>query len=142
MIVVDASVTAKLLIDEVDSARAKDWFLDNAGHLIAPDLLAIEVTQAVVRRVNMRQISRPTGRRAIREWSAFLEEGEVVLTRSEPAQVEAAAGLAIELGHPVKDCVYLALALQRDCALVTSDARFCEKAQAAYPRITLFADFS
>lgn len=38
---------------------------------------------------------------------------------------EAAAVLATaELEHPVYDCVYLALALERDTELVTADGRF------------------
>lgn len=34
--------------------------------------------------------------------------------------------LAATVGHPVYDCLYLVLAEQSDCQLVTADRRFCE----------------
>jgi predicted nucleic acid-binding protein len=32
--------------------------------------------------------------------------------------------LAMTLGHPVYDCLFLALAIDRDCRLLTSDEKF------------------
>jgi predicted nucleic acid-binding protein len=40
-----------------------------------------------------------------------------------------AARLAAELGHPVYDCVYLALAASRSAVLATADGRLRERAQ-------------
>jgi predicted nucleic acid-binding protein len=40
--------------------------------------------------------------------------------------VEAAVGLALRLGHPVYDCLYLTLAARRGWKLVTADRRFAD----------------
>lgn len=142
MIVVDASVAAKLLLDEADSLRTRDWFNDTAERLIAPDLLAVEVAQAVVRRVNMRQISGNAARTVLREWRNFTTDGGIMLVRSNPPLIETAAGLGIDLGHPVKDCLYLALAIECDCDLVTCDAKFVARASPLHPRVRLPGDVS
>jgi predicted nucleic acid-binding protein len=39
----------------------------------------------------------------------------------------AATRLAIDLDHPAYDCLYLALAIARDCPFVTADERFLRK---------------
>ena len=51
-------------------------------------------------------------------------EIELVPTRS---LLEATAQLAIDLAHPAYDCVYLALAMERGCRLVTADDRLLRK---------------
>lgn len=142
MIVVDASAVAKLLIEESDSHLVKDWFVNEADDLAAPDLLAIEVAQAIVRRANMRQMPVSNACRALADWKAFLDGGAISLRRSRVADVAAAGELALTLGHPVKDCLYLALAIARDCDLATCDAKFHVKAAPAYPRVRLLAEFS
>ncbi len=137
MIVLDASLAAKLVIEEADSLAAKRWFLELVEDVVAPDLIAIEVAQAIVRRVNVRTTAPEIGRTALRAWQGMLSGGGRALTRAEPAQVVAGAEIAIRLGHPVKDCLYLALAMQLNCDLVTSDARFADKARTVYPGIRL-----
>ncbi|MDT9165965.1 type II toxin-antitoxin system VapC family toxin, partial [Escherichia coli] len=37
--------------------------------------------------------------------------------------MKSAFTIALDLDHPVYDCLYLALAAARDCRLVTADAR-------------------
>ena len=41
--------------------------------------------------------------------------------------LEAATRLAVELDHPAYDCLYLAMAVERDCPFVTADDRFLRK---------------
>ena len=38
-----------------------------------------------------------------------------------------ATGLAVELDHPAYDCIYLALAIERDIQFATADERFQRK---------------
>ena len=54
---------------------------------------------------------------------------------SEPAEphLPAALRLAIELRHPIYDCLYLAVALHDDINVVTADRRFAAAALSAYP---------
>ncbi len=49
-------------------------------------------------------------------------------TPTEQLAAEALA-LALDLDHPVYDCVYLALAIARDLPLVTADRRLIAAAQ-------------
>ena len=46
-----------------------------------------------------------------------------------------AARLALDLGHPLKECIYLALAMKMGCELLTSDRRFAQKAKSQWPKI-------
>ena len=46
------------------------------------------------------------------------------------------------LGHPVRDCVYLALAMEFGGELATCDAKFSAKAQTIYPKVKLLADLA
>ena len=45
------------------------------------------------------------------------------------------ASLALDLGHPLKDCIYLALAMKIGCELLTSDLRLAAKGQPLWPKI-------
>lgn len=141
MIVVDASLVAKFFVTEADSAAADRWYLEAPRHILSPDLIAIEVSQSIVRRVNARDMTRADGEHALRLWSAMQAGGGIRLIRSEPEQVAAAALLALDLGHPVKDCLYLALAMDRNAELVTCDAKFARKAQSIHPAVRTLADY-
>lgn len=64
-------------------------------------------------------------------------ELKVAFVRLDQAPVDAddavtdvgqALDLASELGHPVYDCLYLAVALRRDATVVTADGGFVEAA--------------
>ncbi|MFD1787473.1 type II toxin-antitoxin system VapC family toxin [Sphingomonas floccifaciens] len=140
MTVVDASLATKLLIEEPDSDLAHDWFRAERGAIIAPDLIAIEVAQAVVRRVNERLAPAEFGRAAMRGWTELLSGRAIEPVRMGPENVERASAIAMHLGHPVKDCLYLALAIDRRCRLITCDRKFVERAHAIYPDIALLAD--
>ncbi len=140
MIVVDASLATKLIIDEPDSDIADVWFESVSDALVAPDLLAVEVAQAIVRRVNDRRTSADVGRSAIRQWTDMLRDRGIELIRTGPDDIERAAALAIQLGHPVKDCVYLALAVERRCPLITCDRKFVERARPSYPGVGLLTE--
>jgi predicted nucleic acid-binding protein len=49
------------------------------------------------------------------------------------SHIAVALRLAIELRHPIYDCLCLALALQHDTHVVTADRRFAAAALSAYP---------
>lgn len=142
MIVIDASLAAKLILDEADSDRADRWYLSLSEQPIAPDLIVIEVTQAIVRRVNDRQAAVDEGLASLNAWRSILRGGGIGLVRSGSEHVHAAAELAIRLGHPAKDCVYLALAIERSAELATCDVGFAARARGAYPAIKLLADYA
>lgn len=141
MIVLDASLATKLVIRETDSTIAHRWFLAAEGEIIAPDFISIEVAQAIVRRVNMRDISTTQGQAMLRAWRDVFAGNAIILLPTPLARLQDAAEIAMRLGHPVKDCIYLGLAIERGCDLATCDARFAEKAVRIYPAIKLLSDY-
>jgi predicted nucleic acid-binding protein len=45
------------------------------------------------------------------------------------------------MSHPIKDCIYLALAMEQDRELATCDHRFQKRAVALYPKVKLLRDY-
>ena len=132
MIVVDASVVVKLFREEPGSELAEQLYSDNHGDLCGPDLLAVEVAAALVRNANMVKAARAAMDCALGELDLMLRDAALVLHRTSATQLAEAARLALGLGHPLKDCLYVALAMELGCPLVTADARFMAKAHEVY----------
>ena len=132
MIAIDASLAVKWYRAEDFSLEATALFEANAGDLVAPDLFAIEVVSALVRNANAVKSARGTMEQAIAAFGAELERGSIKLTRLTAQSLTVAAQHALDLGHPLKDCLYLALAMELGCDLVTSDARFAAKAKGVW----------
>ena len=130
MIVVDASLAVKWLVIEA-SSDAAEQVLD-ANDIAAPDLIMIEVAGALVRRANETKALAAAMRAALVRWEGLLSDHLIDLFPPTPVALTRAGNLAIDLGHPVKDCLYLALAMDLDCPLVTADARFAAKARGVY----------
>lgn len=139
MIVVDASLAVKWFLPEPGAEAAAALLLEQ-DEIVGPDMLAVEVHATLVRGANMVKSNRPEAETAIRRFQAMIESGEVTLMRSLPKQIERAANLAISLGHPLKDCIYLALAMEMGCELVTCDARFAEKAKGVWDKVRVLGE--
>lgn len=135
MIVIDASVGVKLYIDEHGSEDAIALIEDRAHDLAAPDLFAIEVSGALVRQANMTRLEAGIMRSRLASFAKLIDGGAIRMVRPTGRRIHDAANLAIDLGHPLKDCIYLALAQELNCDLVTCDARFATKARRIWPRV-------
>jgi predicted nucleic acid-binding protein len=135
MIVVDASLAAKWIIVEPNSAAALAFLEECTEPLVAPDLIAIEVASAIVRLANMDKALGETMRDANARWASLLDEQIITLRRPTSGDILEAANLAMDLGHPLKDCIYLALAMEMGCDLITCDARFAEKAKGVWAKV-------
>ena len=135
MIVVDASLAAKWIIVEPNSAAALAFLEECTEPLVAPDLIAIEVSSAIVRRANMDKALGETMRQAAVRWANLLDEQTITLRRPTSGDILEAANLAITIGHPLKDCIYLVLAMEMNCELMTCDARFAERAKGVWDRV-------
>jgi predicted nucleic acid-binding protein len=141
VIVVDASLAAKWVVAEPQSAAA-DRVLDRCGgQLTAPDLIGVEVGGAVVRRANTGELGREDALAALQRWIRLLDGGRPVLQPVSSGRLLAAGELAARLRHPLKDCVYLALALELGATLATCDERFAAKSRPLYPDVKLLSDF-
>ncbi len=127
-IVVDASAALKWIAPEDDSVIALR--LIGRGHLLAPDLLTIEAANALWVRVQRRDLTAVEARTALADLLTVPVE-----YAADRALAPAALSLAADLGHPVYDCVYLALALSRAGVVVTADRRFTAAVQ-QHPYLT------
>jgi predicted nucleic acid-binding protein len=117
MLVVDASVALKWMLDEAGDREARA-LVERGEALIAPDLLIAEVGNAAWRRFTNGQIP-------IQQ--AMMINVEIPRVFSElfalaPLRARALS-IATELRHPVYDCFYLALAEREDAVMVTADRR-------------------
>jgi len=115
-IVIDASIAVKWVLNEpaTDEALALQ-----DGQLIAPELWLAEAANALWRHVRIGELTSEQALARMHE----LTEAPVASLAIEP-HVERALALAIELAHPIYDCLYLALALAQDTYVVTDDRRF------------------
>lgn len=114
--VVDTSVAIKWVIDEEGSNEAD--LLQNAD-MVAPALLRIEAAN-VLRTIAARQVV--TGDQAV-DLFLLLQTAPVTIIDADDTLERRALELALEMRHPVYDCVYLALAERTDRQLVTADRR-------------------
>lgn len=118
VVVVDASVAAKWLIAEPDSEIAA-MLLDGSFDLHAPRLLASEIGNMLWRRARKGSID---DYEAARLAAALLDMP--LRWRDDERTCVEAVRIAVELGHPAYDCMYLALALLVGTKVVTADKRF------------------
>lgn len=120
--VVDASVAMKWVVEEPGSERARQL---SEVRLRAPDVLLIECANALWKKALRGELSKDSAAARL----AVLSDAPVTV-HSSAGLMPAALEMAIELRHPVYDCLYLALAAQNGIPLVTADNRFAETVRA------------
>lgn len=133
-VVVDASLALKWLVGEEDSEKAtallRSWGR-GGRQLVAPHLLAAEVTNALHRKVVQGDLERAQAVRLIERLTALPFE-----LHDSPGLHRRALELAGELGQGASyDCHYLALAEALDCEYWTADDRFHRAARSAYASV-------
>ena len=115
--VVDTSVAVKWVVPEALSENAAR-ILASEEDLVAPDLLLVEVANALWKKTARRELSSSEAGRVL---DVLLSSGLVI--RSTRPLLNRALTLADRLAHPVYDCVYLALAEHERATLITGDER-------------------
>jgi len=138
--VVDSSVILKWYLPESDSDRASvllDLYRDGLAEFHAPDLLYAEVANVLWKKVRFDGLS--------------VEETQTILISllALPIQIAETASLvldahtlAIQYGRTVYDSLYLALAQQRDCELITADERLFNAVRGQMSNVVLLNLFS
>ena len=140
MIVVDASVIVKWFVPEVGSAAARA-LLSAADEVIAPELARVEVASALIRTAIRGQLSGADAGTTLRAWFRATADGQIFLL-SNADDIEAAAELALELRHPLPDCLYLAAAERLGVALITADQAFARRATGRWDLVQLLEEAS
>jgi len=135
--VLDASVAVKWTLPEADSASALALLDDiDAGLIdaIAPNTFPVEVAHALTKAERRGVI--PLGKAVL--GLTVVMASSVALYESVPLLMRAME-LASEKRIGVYDCLYIALAEEQDCELVTADARLVNAFQ-GLSRIVLLSD--
>ena len=118
--IIDASVAFKWLAEEDDSDAA--FALLDRYELFAPILLMHEIANGLWKKLRREQIDRSV---------SFSDElnriPQLVKLIDETPHVARALEIGREFGHPIYDCVYLAMAEARSDQLVTADTKFMAK---------------
>lgn len=117
--VVDASVAIKWFIREEDHDRAMR-LARRRDELLAPDLIIAEVTNIAWKKHLRGEISEMHARDIARIMKRAIPWPRLY---SSSSLNEEALRIAIDLRHPVYDCIYLACADMTDSILVTADRR-------------------
>ena len=124
-LVVDASVAVLWTLTQRNSDRAAA--LQSEGELIAPSLIVAEIGNAIWKAVRRGDLP---AREAQEGMKIALGPRISALTPLEDLHTRALE-FAVELQHPIYDCLYLALAEREHAELVTADERMFAAAQKA-----------
>jgi len=129
--VVDASVAVKWDLIEKDTDKARrlrDAYRQGQHELIAPDWFLAEVANILGKAAARKTITTAEARQGYQD----VTRDAPVLWATVPL-VDDAFDLALKHQRAVYDCLYLALALQEECRLVTADDAFVRQLQPVYP---------
>lgn len=135
MLVLDASVAVKALLLEPGSDRATA-LLASETDLVAPSIIIVEVLAAITRAHRADRIGAELAREIAGNWRQLIADGGLVCV-ADDVLLEKAVDLALAIRHPLQDCLYLALAQQLDCPLVTADRTLIERGAAAHAKVQM-----
>jgi len=127
--VVDASVAVQWFAREPGS-EASATLVEGKQPLVAPDIMPLEVANALWKKVRHGDV--PAGDLQPAVTRILASDITLVPTL---ALLERAVRLAVEISHPVYDCVYLVLAEERGAPLASIDERLRAAARARGLRV-------
>ena len=126
-LIVDASIVVKWLFAESHSVEARQLLAPRTV-LHAPDFVLTEVANVIWKKARRKEI--PSAQPYIEELGGLPDA--VVLQPSADLVLKAAA-LAVQIDHPVYDCIYLACSEAEAAPLVTADERLVRRVSETYP---------
>ena len=112
--VIDPTIALKCLLPEADSEQALAAIDRHA--LQAPEWLAAECAEVLAHRVRQGEIDRERA-------AAALDDLELLPISwvADRQLIAAAFDIAADIERPIQDCLYLALAVERNLQLLTAD---------------------
>lgn len=126
MLVVDASVVVKWFVEEPLHTEARHIYKYQQD-ILAPEFVLVEVANATWKKVQRKEIGASQAHEIIN-----LAAESVPGFIHSPNILSHATHLAIELAHPVYDCLYLACLDAPQDVLVTGDKRFFNKVKQSH----------
>ena len=125
MLVVDANIAVKFVTHEPGRNEAYDR-VHGEDVLVAPDWIMIEVGHALWCKAKLGLVEREAAQECLDNLPSYFVDFV-----GAPSLATKAHKLAFELDHWIYDCLYLALALDRDALLLTADRKFWNAAKRA-----------
>ena len=137
--VMDSSVMVKWVLAEPDSDRAlrlRDNLRNSFHDLISPEIFTVEASHALTR-------AERQGRIAIGQARTLFVDILTTPPRSFPFQpfLLRAIDISSTMRVGVYDCIYVALADQEQCELVTADTTIVRALRPTFPFIRTLASF-
>ena len=133
--VIDAGVAVKWFIPEVDSTKAHqllERYLQGIDTPVAPDLLIAECGNVFWRRCRQGDIMPDEAMESLADLLVL----QVPLVPA-TSLVQSALSLALQHQRTVYDALYLALAQERNCDVITADERFFNALSLQFPQLQL-----
>ncbi len=119
--IIDASVAIKWFVPENLHEKALALLHAHGGNLEAPDFVLTEISNVAWKKSRQGMLSNEQARAILGEcFECF------AALHPTPELSERALDLAMDIGHPVYDCLYLACAELTGRTLVTADKGLCE----------------
>jgi predicted nucleic acid-binding protein len=138
-LVIDSSAVLKWVLNETDSAAARQILFDFQAErveLIAPALVHSEVGNVLAKLVRGGEI---TFEQADHAFALVLQHSPRL--HDSPGLSRVALKLASAHRQSYYDCLFLALALERRCGLVTADERFFRGMRLEFPTVQLVRNY-
>ena len=129
VVVLDASIIFPLLVTEEKSEVACEIYARHQD-IIFLDFLSIEIANGLASSVRRRRFDQAFAIEAMEKLSQIISESTITHQFLADAFV-----LALEINHPVYDCLYAIAALTHDATLVTCDAKFAAKLDPSVYRV-------
>lgn len=102
--------------------------------LLAPDLILVELANVIWKKSGRSEISKS------KPYIETLEQlSDVFVLRPVSELVTRAAALAVQLNHPLNDCLYRTCALEYEVPLVTADELHVQTATNDIPNIDVWS---
>lgn len=117
--VIDASVAIKWVLPEIYSDRALSLLDRELDEFLVPDFFFSEITNTLWKRTQRGEL---TLEAAVEKLSAIKQVEFAVCSSFELAS--GALATAVQIQQAVYDCVYLTLAINNRCQMITADERF------------------
>ena len=138
MIVVDANVAIKWVIDQPLRDRAREIVARRIA-VVAPSMFVAETTTALWKYVRAGQIGAQQARQGL-----SLVLGQISVFEQDANLADEALDIGAQLNYAPYDCFYLSLAMQRGVPFVTVDQRFINRiAQTVYkPHVVHLSDWT